>query len=262
MSGAVGWLTGCAALSTVGVDLGPVTMVGGAAVSTGFALLPDIDHSGSTVARTLGPVTRFLASGVSAGTGAVKRRTCAHCGAGPEGGGHRTVTHTAAGAVLCGLVVAAACAWLGERAGLVVVGFAVWLGAHSALSSKWRARIGDMVLPGRFRRHGRSAHRFTAGVGALLLAVLFAAGVAKEAESAGWWWLGLPAGWGCLVHTLGDGLTYSRVPLWWPLRIRGCRWAAVGSPRWLRFRTGSRVESGVVVLMVLMGFVAIYTLAI
>lgn len=37
---------------------------------------------------------------------------------------------------------------------------------------------------------------------------------------------------GCAVGTglpdssLGDALTHSRVPLLWPIRVRGCRWAA------------------------------------
>ncbi len=64
---------------------------------------------------------------------------------------------------------------------------------------------------------------------------------------AGWWWLGLPLGLGCLVHSLGDALTYSRVPLLWPLRLAGCRWRPMGMWKPLRFRTGSTVELLIVV---------------
>ncbi|TDC31099.1 hypothetical protein E1166_28215, partial [Micromonospora sp. KC213] len=54
---------------------------------------------------------------------------------------------------------------------------------------------------------------------------------------------------------LGDALTFTRVPLLWPLRIRGCRWAALGIWAPLRFRTGSAAELLLVVpaLLVLGG---------
>lgn len=259
LSGAVTWLAGCAALSSVGHEPSASTVVIGAAVVTGFSLLPDVDHPGSTVARTLGPLTRVLSAGVAGTAGAIRRRTCAHCASSPDRGGHRALTHTALFAVILGVGVAAVGSWHGRATVVAVTGFAVWLAVHTALSSKWRARIGDMVLPGKFRRRGKFAHRVTASVGALIVAAGFA-GLAANTPGGSWWWIGLPVFWGCLAHDLGDALTLSGCPIVWPLRLRGCRWRSVGTPRWMRFRTGSRVETFVVVLLTLVGAGALWLL--
>lgn len=47
--------------------------------------------------------------------------------------------------------------------------------AHAALSSRLRAKIGDLILPGKFRYHSRGAHRFAASIGALLIGAAAAA---------------------------------------------------------------------------------------
>jgi membrane-bound metal-dependent hydrolase YbcI (DUF457 family) len=260
LSGAVGWLAGCALLAELGHHPSGVTTWVGAAVSTGMALLPDLDHPGSTVARTLGPATRLLSTGVAKVAAHARGLSCDHCLAAPDRGGHRGLTHTALGALFAGVLVALGGWRLGQTFALIVVGFAVWLGTHAALSSKWRAKIGDMVLPGRFRRRGKSAFRFTAGIGALLVAGVAVGALHSEAPTGGWWWIGLPVAWGCLAHSLGDAMTFSAVPLWWPLEVRGCRWTNVGTPRWMRFRTGSRVETFVVLLMGAAGIGAMYVL--
>ena len=259
LSGAVGWVAGSSLLAMAGhAPPGSVVLLG-AVVSTGFALLPDVDHPGSTVSRTLGPITGLLSAGVAGGAAALRRSSCAHCAGIADRGGHRAVTHTAVFAVTLGLIVAVLGWVFGTAAISAVVGFGAWLAAHTALSSKWRARIGDMVLPGKFRFHNRSAHRITAAVGALLVAVGFA-GVAANDAGVGWWWLGLAVFWGCLAHDLGDSLTLSGCPLMWPLQVRGCRWTSVGTPRWMRFRTGSRVEAVVVGLLTAAGVGALYVL--
>ncbi len=254
LSGGVGWLTGCALLATVGPTPPAVAVVAGAAVSTGAALLPDLDHPGSTVARTLGPVSRLIASGVAAVAASLRLASCKHCGTRPDRGGHQAITHTVVGAAGIGLSTTGLCLMFERAAALWIVGVFVWLAAHAALSSRARACLGDVTLPGRFRRLGKGAHRFTAAVGAVLVAAGFAAMVDSSPPGVGWWWLGLAVFWGCLAHALGDSLTYSRVPLLWPLQIRGCRWAPVGTPQWMRFRTGSRTETGVVWLMAAIGF--------
>jgi membrane-bound metal-dependent hydrolase YbcI (DUF457 family) len=253
LSGTVGWLTGCALLTAAGHTPTALTVAAGAAVSTGAALLPDLDHPESTVARTLGPVTRWAAIGVAATAAHLRGVSCRHCLAGRDRGGHRGVTHTAVGAILAGLVTGLLCVFAGKTAALWIVGLSVWLAAHAALSSRTRARIGDMLLPGRFRSLGKGAHRFAAAVGAVLVALASVAAIEANTSDGGWWWIGLAVFWGCLAHSLGDALTYSAVPLCWPLQIRGCRWTPVGTPRWMRFRTGSRAETGVVWLLVSVG---------
>lgn len=225
LSGGAGWLAGCAALTVVGHAPSASTTMVGALVSAGFALLPDVDHPSSTIARTLGPVTRLVASGVAAGAGRLRVASCGHCAARPGRGGHRAVTHTALFAATLG-VLASLAGWLaGGRAGLVVVWLAVGLAARAMLNRRQRGTLG-----------------------AVLLATFVTAAVHVAADVS-WWWVGAPVAWGTLAHSLGDAATRSGAPLWWPLRIGGCRWRAVGSPRWARFRTGGLVERGVFALL-------------
>lgn len=229
VSGVAGWVALCAAGSLVGVDVEPSTVLVGAGVSAGFALAPDIDHPGSTIARSLGPVTRVIARTVSYVADKVQDWTCLCC-KDPDTVAHRALTHTAAGALATGALVALAGARLGRPAALVIVALAVALAVRGVVPTKWRGTLG------------------AAAAGAIAAGLVFELG-----PVSGWWWLGVPAGFGVLAHIVGDGLTKSAVPLLWPLKIRGCRWFPCGSPRWLRFRTGGRVERWLVGPLMLAG---------
>ncbi|WP_431728551.1 metal-dependent hydrolase [Verrucosispora sp. TAA-831] len=216
LSGAVGWLAGCAGVEFAGHPVPGYVVVSGAVVSAGWALVPDLDHPRSTASISLGPVTGVL-SWLTAGLSRfVSRVTCSCCDG--DADGHRSLTHTALFAVMIGALFGlAGWAW-GAAAGIPVVAVSAALAARGLLSR--RSRRG--------------------GYGVLLVAVAVCAVVVEGGP--GWWWLGLPVGWGMLCHCLGDSLTLSACPLWWPVRIRGCRWSPVGSPRWLRFRTGGPAE--------------------
>lgn len=260
LSGSVGWLAGCAALHAAGHPPRPLPVVAGAIVSAGFALLPDIDHPGSTVARTLGPLTRTVSrvvSGLSAGFG---RATCDHCDRRPGQGGHRLVTHTIPFAVAVTALWALAGHVWGAIASVVVVGLATWLATHTGMSTNTRAEIVDALIPGQVR--GRRARRFTAVIGSVIAAGAVAFAVLFLAEPGGsWWWVGAAAGWGTLAHSLGDSLTHWGSPLLWPARIRGCTWRTVGTPRWMRFRAGGPVERWLVAPgMAVAGLGAVYLL--
>lgn len=260
VSSASAWLIGCAAVDLAHpLQAGPVAA--GLIVAAGFALVPDIDHPGSTVSRTLGPITGGIASLVEAGSSAVRKRSCRCCVA-DTSGGHRTLTHTAAGAIVTGLVVTGLAMALGAVVTAVVVGLSAWLAAHTVLPARARAELGDALLPGRFRRRGRGAHRFAASVGALMLGGLFAVAALAGLDGLGGWWIGLAVGFGLLAHIGGDAMTHWGVPLFWPAPIRGCRWRCVGTPRWMRFRAGSRVERWLVTpAFVLAGAGAVWLLA-
>ncbi len=219
----------CAGGSLAGVGVPASTVVVGAGVAAGFALLPDIDHPGSTISRSLGPITRVIGRTVSYVADKVQDWTC-RCCKDPDTVAHRALTHTAVGAVATGALVAWVCARLGQPAALVVVALAVALAVRGIVPTKWRGSLGS------------------AGAGVVAAGLAFRFGPAS-----GWWWLGLPAGFGVLAHIVGDGLTKSAVPLLWPAKIRGCRWFPCGSPRWLRFRTGGRVERWLVGPLMLAG---------
>ncbi|MET8312013.1 metal-dependent hydrolase [Micromonospora sp. NPDC005173] len=268
LSGAVAWLAVCAgaeqaAAAGLGVpDPGAAAVVVGAATAAGYALLPDIDHPQSTIARALGPITGALAWASSRGAAALRRAGCAHCADGPDRGGHRAVTHTAVFAAVLGAVLAVIGWHFGAPAGLAVAAVGIWLASYPALRSGTRAKVGDMLLPGSFRRLGRGAHRFAATLGSLLLTLLGLICVEALVPGASWWWAGAAAGVGTFTHSLGDALTRSGSPLWWPLRIRGCRWRSVGSPRAVRFTTGGVGEKVAVVLMLLAGAAVAYYLVV
>lgn len=215
LSGAAGWLAGCAGLTAAGHPQPATVVTVGAVVSAGMALLPDIDHPGSTIARTLGPLTRLIAYGVAAGADWLRGASCDHCG-GHDRGGHRALTHTGVFAIALGGLCALA-AWAFPAAGLVVVWVAAGLSARALLSRRQRGTLG------------------AAGLATAVTLLVWAVGTPG-------WWVGVPVAWGTLAHSLGDAATKSGAPLVWPLRLRGCRWHALGTPRWARFRTGGGVE--------------------
>lgn len=225
LSGAAGWLGGCVALAAAGHPPAGSTAVVGAIVSAGFALAPDIDHPLSTIARPLGPVTRLTARAVAAAAGRLRAVSCDHCEQRPFRGGHRAATHTAAFAAAAGWAATVGGLLAGAYVGLAVVWVAAGLAARAMLSPKQRGTLG-----------------------AALLATLITGAVAVTVGPS-WWWIGLPVAWGVLAHSLGDAATKSGAPLAWPLRIRGCRWQALGTPRWLRFRTGGIAEQGIWALL-------------
>jgi membrane-bound metal-dependent hydrolase YbcI (DUF457 family) len=74
--------------------LTPVETLTGALLCGGAALLPDIDHPSSTVARTLGPITQIAARGVAA-----------------VSGGHRHATHSLLGCALFAALAFVAVQW-------------------------------------------------------------------------------------------------------------------------------------------------------
>ncbi|MFG1951675.1 metal-dependent hydrolase [Micromonospora sp. NPDC048830] len=236
LSGAVVWLGGCALAASLGARPAVGTVVVGAAVTAGGALLPDVDHPGSVIARSLGPVTRLIAHGTAAGAAALRAASCACCAG---RGGHRAITHTLVFAVAAGLVVSLLCWVGGDVAAAAVAGLAAALAMRGAVRRRTRGAWGAAL---------------TGLVVGLMAAAL-------PGPGGGWWWVGLPLGLGCLVHSLGDALTFSRVPLLWPIRIRGCRWAAVGMWAPLRFRTGSAAELLLVVpVLMLLGAISAWTL--
>lgn len=231
LSGAVGWLGLCTAAGPVaGLHPSGVQVGAGAVLAAGAALLPDIDHHSSTVSRSLWFVTRFASRVVSWTSDAVRDHTCGCCAT--EGtSGHRTLTHTGVFAVLAGVL----CGLAGWRWGAAGAAWIVGVGAGLAALGLVRRVVWLQAV--------------AAGVGAGLAVWWWGGGL-------GWWWLGVPAGWGVLAHALGDAVTVRGVPLFWPLKIAGCRWYPAGPPRWLRFRAGGPRERVVWWLMVAGGVAA------
>jgi membrane-bound metal-dependent hydrolase YbcI (DUF457 family) len=192
LMGAAGTLAVVPALGRlVGSHLGPAETAVAGVVGAGFALLPDLDEPGSTVARKFGLVSEAASHVVHAAAG-----------------GHRQATHS----LLFAAVVTAGLWGLDRRfvwaapvelaACLVVAGrFVLPLGAG-------KGALGALVLP---VAAGWWAWRAETGTWDLRAHI--------DGPHA-WAWLALAAGAGVCLHMAGDVLTAGGVPLLWPLRWR------------------------------------------
>jgi membrane-bound metal-dependent hydrolase YbcI (DUF457 family) len=184
-------------------------------VMGGAALLPDIDHPSSRVARSLGFVTKFIAVGVAALSLAVYHATRTEADVANRHSGHRTLTHTVPGSLFFGLI-----------AGVTVL-------AHPIAGAVFLALLIGLMARG-FKTVGTG---FTLAGGGLAWFTL--------THYPGWWWL-----WpsvvtlGSLTHIAGDWVTNSGVPIYWPLLRDDRRWSLHHAP--MTFATGKDFETEVV----------------
>ncbi|MFI6937972.1 metal-dependent hydrolase [Streptomyces sp. NPDC050418] len=233
LSGAAAWLgVGAAAAALDHPMPWPVLVVGGL-ICAGAALAPDLDHKSATISRAFGPLSRALCGivdtlsyGVYKATKSTRdsRRT----------GGHRTLTHTWLWAVMIGVGFSALAVLGGRWAVLAILFIHLVLAVEGLL---WRAaRVSSDVLVWLL---GATSAWILAGI------------LDQPGNGSGWLftgdgqeylWLGLPVLLGAVVHDIGDSLTVSGCPMFWPLPIAGKRWYPVGPPKPMRFRAGSWVE--------------------
>ena len=168
-----------------------------AAVSAGFALLPDLDHPGACATKALGGSAHKLVHSLCRKAfyaTALKRdrSSMAHLVRIHRDPLHRTLTHTLLAALFVGGVAYGA-GRFPVTAG-VMASFGVFL-----LWPLYRRTIG-MVM-------------FAAAVAAMGAATLLTP-----------WLLTLAAGGGYVSHIVADACTKAGVPALWPLRIQGKRW--------------------------------------
>jgi LexA-binding, inner membrane-associated putative hydrolase len=213
-----GWCIGLAVAPLLGqYDLAGVLAVG--VVCAGFALLPDLDHRGSTASRLLGPVTAAVSWVVRTSSRTIYSVTKGRHD--EPGGEHRTFWHTGVGAAVLGSGTGWATAAGGGWAVLVVLLVGVLLAV---------AAIGDLVLV---------AVAVVAGM--WLWHTGFGPAALAQVDATGGW-LGYAVAIGCLVHDLGDALTEHGCPILFPLPIAGETYYELRLPEWLRFSTGGRAE--------------------
>lgn len=220
-------------------DHQPGPLLVGALVCAGGALVPDLDHPHSTAARTFGPLSGALSRSVVSASRAVHERTRSRRDR-PDLDGHRTLTHTLAFAVFVALV-----AWVLASLHPVLVLLPLACAAVRALMPNLHLRRSGRHSRG--RRSLRSAPVvLTVGAG-----VTFAA-FDHIPCALGTLWLGGTAGLGCLVHYLGDAVTEQGCPILWPVPIAGRRWYPIGPPHFLRFKAGGKIETLIVVPVVIL----------
>lgn len=206
-----------------GEPLGIVHTLVLVAVTAGAALWPDLDHPSATAARAFGPVSRLMAVGLDRAGALIYAITSTRRDQ-PTEDGHRTITHTLVFALISGAVTAGICtAW------------PTW----GTLAVMWVML--SLALRGMLGRWTRSTDWLTVSFTAA--ALTGAAWLATDGGiPAGL--LGLCVALGSYTHCLGDSCTMYGCPWLWPVPIRGRVWYRIGTPRWMRFRTGTEETDG------------------
>jgi membrane-bound metal-dependent hydrolase YbcI (DUF457 family) len=283
VSGATVWLTGWSWTALAGLAHPHVdVLVVGSLVAAGAALVPDFDHPSSRVANAGGLVTKMMAHGFAYLSRNIHHVTKLKADRVDEDG-HRTFLHTFVFAALAGLLPAG----VGSVAGDIARAL-----DHATHSTAWDGRVGKFLaallvyvfvglgfaaaraaFPGRQRRVklGKGRRKWRKST---VIALACAVGT-YVLTPAGAWWLGLAVSIGCVAHLLGDVITASGCPVLWPLPIparekvynrktrkhekvtRWRTWYLVGTPRWMRFRVGSKTEARVTWGIVVFGVCAV-----
>jgi membrane-bound metal-dependent hydrolase YbcI (DUF457 family) len=208
--------------SAHGIAVDEHTWIAGAALTSGAALLPDLDHPPATVSRSFGPVTKGLSHVVEKlslliyNVIRLPKDPKRH-------GGHRTFTHTVVFAALAGIVTTS-----------LMLLHLWWV---TALLLFFFTGLGVRGLLHEWDHH---ADTF----------VVIAASLALSWESWSWLhtggghaqWAGVAVATGCLAHCLGDAITEEGCPFLWPVPLGLKLWRPLGLPTFLRYRTGGKVE--------------------
>jgi membrane-bound metal-dependent hydrolase YbcI (DUF457 family) len=205
-----------------GASFTPASWILGAVLTTGGALLPDIDHPPSTVARTFGPVTRVLAKIVNRSSELVYRVTKTKHDSHRDGG-HRTFTHTIVFAALAGFGTTTLLR-VGHWQALVALLFVFSGLALRGLLHTWK--------------HGQDGLAVT--VAAATLTALLWQLLKNQPDQAVW--SGIAVALGCVAHCLGDTITERGCPMFWPVPLGLRTWFPVAPPKAMRMRTGGTVE--------------------
>lgn len=191
-----------------------------AGVCAGAALLPDIDSPGSTVSRSLGPLTWLLSKAISKVSWAFYQLTASHRD--NRTGSHRTLTHTALFTVLIGGGIAALTGWGGKGAVAGVLFFMASLAIRGLLAD-WAKKNGWVAIT---------------VVAAVLTFVAW-----QTLPAGGQAWLGVAVGAGVFLHDLGDAITQNGCAFLAPFaRVKGKNWWEFSLPSGLRITAGGAGE--------------------
>ncbi len=218
-----GLCAGLAAGPALGVTT-PSAVVLGGVVTSGAALLPDLDHPGATATRRMGWLTAGLSRALRACSAKLYAAT-----KGPRdercNGKHRHMTHSLLFAVLLGVVV----------------------GVGSGYAATWHplGGLAAVTVPVVFcllLAQAQFGHWVAVASAAALMPVLTHEPdpVAAVNDLAGP--VGVLIGLGCFVHCLGDAVTKAGCPFLFPMPIAGETWYEIRPPAFLRFRAGGAVE--------------------
>lgn len=184
VSGAAAWVAVTSTVPhTLGWDPMPThSVVLGALVTAGAALLPDVDHHNGTIAHSAGPLSQAVSAVAETAAG-----------------GHRHGMHSllAVAGFTAGTVALRAWEATVPVFGLIPIGSALLLLALIAFATKALRLSGGGIL------------KLWVGAALVVAGVLWFAPDQLE-------WLPLSVMVGVIVHLIGDMLTVGGVPLLWP----------------------------------------------
>lgn len=207
------------------------------AVMTGGALWPDWDSKSSTVVRSFGIFGSAIHEVVNALSLLAYNLTRAKRDK-PREGGHRTLFHTLLFALVTGAIISGLSSLpvtvtllgkdfaLGQLFSLVIM----WAFLHVGLAGLFEKTI--KRARGMFSVYGVM---FASLGGTVIVSMSL-----PEGET--YWWLGIAATAGMIIHLLGDMITKQGIPLFWPLPIIGKHWFDVTLPSFLRITAGGATE--------------------
>lgn len=227
MSGLAAWaaVTAAAGVHTIG-QLTPKTWVVGAILATGAALLPDIDHPKSTVARTFGGMSRGVSAALSGFSGFLYRLTRTQHDS-DRSGTHRGFTHTIVFAILAGLITTAIVqSSNGTALGVLMFVFAGL--TVRGLMNNWSPQSDALLI---------------AAVSLTLTIVCWAWSGNQPHDAAAF---GVAVMIGCIAHFIGDAITEQGCPMFWPIPLGSRTWYPVAPPKALRMKTGGKVELAII----------------
>jgi membrane-bound metal-dependent hydrolase YbcI (DUF457 family) len=205
-----------------GVAMDSHTWLAGAALTSGAALLPDLDHPPATVSRSFGPVTKVLSRGVDLGSVGIYNLTRLKCDP-HRNGGHRTFTHTMVFAALAGIATTSLVRLDNTWVTAVLLFFFAGLGVRGLLH-EW----------------DHAADTFVVIVFSIAITWECWKWVRDDQHTAGWF--GVAVIVGCLAHCIGDAITEDGCPMLWPFPLGRRLWRPIGPPTPMRYRTGGKVE--------------------
>ncbi|WP_072816151.1 metal-dependent hydrolase [Rhodococcus zopfii] len=213
-----------------------------AGVCAGSALLPDLDHPQSTVARSFGVVSQIASEGINAVSVAFHGLTGTRRD-GTRSDGHRTLTHTLLFAVVLGVVVSVLVATFRKPAIIGTLFLTLGL-AIRGLAGDWSKKQGWLAVT----------------LAAALLSVIAWQAFHTETGSVS---LGVAVALGCITHCIGDGITREGIPFLAPLvTVNGKRWWEFTLPSLLRIRADGPFEKVVLLPALTVATVVLAVLAV
>lgn len=228
---AFGWGPIDAATTSISVvALYTVVMVGG-------SLWPDWDSHGSTVVRSFGIFGKLTHQFLNA-IGLLIYNITKTRHDSPKEGGHRTFFHTPVAALLTGVTISALSSIGGsveifgkERTiGQIFSLIILWLFLHVGLAGVFEKSI---------KKARKKLGVYTIMIGSIIGTLVIGYFLP---ENENYWWLGVAATGGILIHILGDMITKMGIPMMWPIKFKGKRWYDVSLPSFMRISAGGWFE--------------------